>query len=171
MTRITVPAILSFLALAVLTGAVLGQHRSANEALLGVVAVQKEKDRVVIAHVLAKSAAAAAKLQVGDEIRGIDGKEVTKPEDVDKALASKSPGEKVKLAVRREKKMVAVIAKLTERAKYKGDFLKRQRRGATGFAAPAWHVYAWDNVDEGREPPTRENTKGKVVVFHCFQSW
>ena len=37
--------------------------------------------------------------------------------------------------------------------------------------APAWNIYAWENVKKGQEPPTRENTKGKVVVFHCFQSW
>ena len=160
---------LSVCLLAVLTGAVLA--RSANEALLGVVVVPKGKDRVVIAHVLGKSAAAAAKLKVGDVILGISGEEVEKPDDLGKALAALAPGEKVKLAVRREKKKVAIIAKLTERSAYKGDFLKRQRRSATGFKAPAWNIYAWENVKKGQEPPTRENTKGKVVVFHCFQSW
>ena len=47
----------------------------------------------------------------------------------------------------------------------------------TGFEAPDWYAYGWErhDADSNRssavDAPTRENTAGKVVVIHAFQSW
>lgn len=159
-----------FLASAVLAQ---GNHRTENRALLGVVtapAPDKSKRRsVVVLHVLEKSPAAKAGLSAGDEIVSIAGKEVSRPQDVDAALQAYTGGEKVAIEYRRGKEEKTTEAKLIERADYRGDFLKAQRRGATKFKAPEWYVYAW--AQAGKDPPTRATTKKKVVVIHCFQSW
>jgi len=149
-----------------------GHHRTENRALLGIVAVSaKTGDGAVIriAHVLERSPAAKAKLKEGDEIVSIAERKIAKPEDVDAALASYEGGEKVAIAYRRDGKAATAEARLIARADYRGDFLKRQRRGATKFEAPEWFVYAWSKA--GESPPTRESTAKKVVVIHCFQSW
>jgi len=168
MIRYLVP---SLLAAVVFAGAVLAQHRSSNEALLGVVAAPAEKKGVAIARVLPKSPAAAAKMEAGDRILAIGKKEIGTPADVDAALAEREPGKPVAIVVVRDGKKRKVAPKLIARKEYEGEELERTRRGKTGFPAPAWHAWAWANVEKGEEPPTRENTKGKVVVFHCFQSW
>jgi len=150
-----------------------GHHRKENRALLGIVAVaaptKSKRPVIVIAHVLEKSPAAKAGLAKGDEILSIAGSRITKPEDVDSALAGFSGAEKVEVVYRREKQQATAKAKLMERADYRGDFLKRVARGRTGFKAPEWFVYAWARA--GGAAPTRAGTKGKVVVIHCFQSW
>ena len=145
-------------------------HRTENPALLGIVPLQ-EKDKVVVGHVLKKSPAAKAGLQVGDEILEVDGKDIARPQDVDAALSGAAAGDKVDVVYRRAKKRGTASAKLVARRDYRGDFFKSSGRGRTGFKAPDWYVYAWANVPKGKEAPTRKNTKGKVVVIHCFQSW
>ncbi|MCZ6787446.1 MAG: PDZ domain-containing protein, partial [Planctomycetota bacterium] len=141
--------------------------------LLGVVTApvpdKNKQTKVVVLHVLKKSPAAKAGLDAGDEILSIAGKRVFKPQDVDAALKEYGGGEKVAIEYRRDKKKTATQAKLIERIDYRGDFLKRRRRGATKFKAPEWFVYAW--AQAGKEPPTLTTTKKKVVVIHCFQSW
>ena len=152
-----------------------GHHRKENRALLGIVAVtaptKGKRTTVVIAHVLEKSPAAKAGLEKGDEIISIADRKITKPEDVDAALAGFLGAEMVEVVYRRRDKKQATTAKakLIARADYRGDFLKRVARGRTGFKAPEWFVYAWARA--GEAAPTQAGTKGKVVVIHCFQSW
>lgn len=137
-----------------------------NERLLGVVAVARD-GKVLVAHVLKKSPAAKAGLKAGDELIAIAGAKIARPADVGAAVKA----EKLEVRFRRDGREQAVTVKTIERKRYRGDFLKPTPRGKTGFDAPDWHVYAWSGLKEGQEPPTRQNTKGKVVVFHCFQSW
>ncbi len=148
-------------------------HRTENRALLGIVtAPVSEKDKrtkVVVLHVLKKSPAAKAGLKAGDEIVSIAEKSVSTPPDVDAALKEYAGGESVVIAYRRDKREATGTAKLIKRTDYKGDFLKRPRRGETKFKAPDWFVYQW--AQAAKEPPTRATTKKKVVVIHCFQSW
>ena len=143
-------------------------HRKENPALLGIVAAP-EGSRIVVAHVLKKSPAAKAGLKKGDEILSIDGNKIAKPKDVDAALSGFSGGQKVTVEYRRGETKATANAKLIARGDYRGDFLKRQRRGATKFKAPEWFIYSW--AQAGDTPPTLETTKKKVVVIHCFQSW
>ena len=49
--------------------------------------------------------------------------------------------------------------------------VRRPNKGAKGFDAPDWFAYEWTNVPKGKQPPTRKNTRGKVVVIHAFQGW
>ena len=90
---------------------------------------------------------------------------------MDAALSGAAAGDKVAVVYRRAKKKATATARLAARRDYRGDFFKSPGRGRTGFKAPDWYVYAWANVRKGKEPPTRKNTKGKVVIIHCFQSW
>jgi predicted metalloprotease with PDZ domain len=145
-------------------------QEGANEALLGIVAVQRE-GATVISAVLPKSPADKAKLKKGDELVSIADKAIKSPEDVNRALAAAKPKSKVKVVFRREERDSTVEAKLVARADYDQDFLKRRRRGDTGYKASAWHAYAWGNLKEGQKAPALEDCKGKVVVFHAFQSW
>ena len=148
-------------------------HRTENRALLGVVTAavpdKSKRTKVVVLHVLKKSPAAKAGLEAGDEILSIADKKVYTPPDVDAALKEYAGGEAVAIEYRRDKKKATAKAKLIKRAGYKGDFLKRPRRGETKFKAPEWFVYQW--AQAAKEPPTRATTKKKVVVIHCFQSW
>jgi membrane-associated protease RseP (regulator of RpoE activity) len=139
--------------------------QGANPALLGVVAVEGEKG-VELAHVLKDSPAAAAGLRAGDRLVSIDGREMRRAADVDLALRARKPGEEIRVAYRRGEAASEVKATLLARDRVD---VRPRERGATGFEAPAWHVYAWANVAEGKEP-TRERTEGKVVVLHAFQS-
>jgi len=162
------------LALLVLAAPLLaqGHHRKENPALLGIVAVPAPKGKaIVIAHVLDKSPAKKAGLAIGDEIVSIADSKISKPADVDAALTSSAASDKVAVVYRRGGKEATAHAKLMARGKYKGDFLKPRPRGRTGFKAPAWSAFAWVNVPEGKKPPTLKGSRGKVVVFHCFQSW
>ena len=150
-----------------------GHHRTENRALLGVVTAavtdKSKRTKVVVLHVLKKSPAAKAALEAGDEILSIAEKNVSTPPDVDASLEDYVGGEDVAIEYRRGKKKATAQAKLIQRADYKGDFLKRPRRGETKFKAPEWFVYQW--AQAAKEPPTRAATKKKVVVIHCFQSW
>ncbi len=150
-----------------------GHNRTENRALLGVVTAavpdKSKRTKVVVLHVLKKSPAAKAGLETGDEILRIAGKKIEKPQDVDAALASFAGKDKVDVEYRREGQTATAKAKLIARKDYRGDFLKPQTRGKTGFKAPEWFVYAW--AQAGDTPPTLAATKKKVVVIHCFQSW
>lgn len=160
------------MAVTVIAGAASAQHRNRteNEALLGVV-TQPAKAGVEVMHVLERSPAAKAKLKAGDVIALIGEERIKTNWDLDDALAKKKPGEAVEIGYIRGKKRTKTKARLIERDEYRGDFLDQRGRGATGFDAPPWYAYAWSNIGKGRPAPTRENTKGKVVVFHTFQSW
>ena len=140
-----------------------------NRAILGVVAVKGGKN-VEIARVLKGSPAAAAGLKKGDWILKIAGSKVGGPRDVDRLLGDHEGGAKVAIEISREGKSRTVQAKLADRKTYRGEFPKTRARGEKGFKAPEWISYAWTNLGKGK-PPTRESAKGKVVVFHAFQSW
>ncbi len=144
--------------------------RRENAALLGIVSIEKDK-KVFIAHVLKRSPAQRAKVKAGDELVKIGTRAIKRHSDVDAALKEYTPGASVGVVVKREGARVVLRAKLIARRKYKADFLKPMARGRKGFKAPPWFAFAWANIAEGREAPTLENTKGKVVVFHTFQSW
>ena len=145
-------------------------RRWENRVLLGIVSAEVD-GKVTIAHVLPDSPAAQAKLQPGDVLVSIHGKTIERAMDVDRALFPVEPGTTVVVKLKRKRKKVSVSVEVMARGEYRGDLLKRPARGATGFEAPPWYAYAWANVGKKEKPPTRENTKGKVVVFHTFQSW
>lgn len=142
--------------------------RVENPGLLGIVVLQ-EGTRLVVGHVLEDSPAAKAGIAKGDRIEAVADAKVWRAADLDAALGKAGPGKTVNLAVQRESGRVNVPVTLVARSEYAGDFLKPCPKGRTGFEAPEWFAYAWANVPEGKEPPTRENTKGKVVVIHAFQ--
>ena len=64
-----------------------GKIQERNDALLGIVTVKQGKS-VVVAHVLKDSPASSAGLKVGDVLIRVNGRRITDPDDVDKALAS-----------------------------------------------------------------------------------
>ena len=148
--------------------------RDANPSLLGIVALEA-KDAVVVGLVLPDSPAAAAGLAKGDRLLFIADREIERADHVDAALRSVRPGEEVAVELKRDGKKRTLKATVMARREYRHAFLKRRARegwnGETGFEAPAWHAFAWANVPAGGAAPTRANTKGKVVVFHAFQSW
>jgi len=149
-----------------------GQHRNRqeNEALLGIVTAPASKG-VEVVHVLADSPAERAGVRKGDRLLRIGRSKIETPIDVDDALRPFGAGLVVTLAIVRDGKKLHLDATLVGRSSYDGDFLKRRDRGSVGFEAPSWYGYAWHNIPRGQEPPTRENTQGKVVVIHAFQSW
>lgn len=165
----TWPAPLSALALA-LAASPSPLTETDNDALLGVVAVPSDRGVELVA-VIPESPAAEAGLQVGDQLLKLDKQALEQPADLDAALARLEPGDAVELKARRNKKPLAVEATLVQRAEFDSSFLKRRRRGETGYEAPAWYGYAWANVGKKEAPPSKENTAGKVVVVHAFQSW
>lgn len=139
----------------------------ANPAVLGVVAVEREK-AVVLEEVIERTPAADAGLRAGDRLLSIDGHEIRVAADVDRALAGKKPGAEVRVSYRRGEAAAEARARLADRAAI--EALKPRKRGETKFDAPPWRAYAWANAEEGKEP-SPETTKGKVVVIHAFQSW
>jgi membrane-associated protease RseP (regulator of RpoE activity) len=141
--------------------------QEANPAVLGVVAVEREK-AVVVAEVVAGTPAAAAGLHAGDRLLSIGGAEIRRAADVDRALAGRKPGDEVRVAYRRGEAAAEARARLAARASV--EALRPRRSGETRFEAPPWHAYAWANAEEGKEP-SPETTKGKVLVIHAFQSW
>lgn len=149
--------------------AALAQER-ANEALLGVVAVEREAG-VTVAFVLPDSPAAAAELKAGDVLVKVGRREIKRAADVDRALRRAKAGDSVAITYTREKEEQKTSAELIVRRSYKGEFLRSRKRGSTGFKAPEWYGFAWANLEKDEEPPDRANTKDKVVVIHAFQSW
>ena len=140
-----------------------------NMALLGIVAVDVD-GKPVIADVLPRSPARKAGLEPGDQLLMLGTKRVATSFDVGPALAAAAVGDKLEIAYMRAGKEQKCSAKLIARRKYKHDYLKRRTSGSTGFKAPPWHAFAWAATGEDK-PPTFDNTFGKVVVIHAFQSW
>jgi membrane-associated protease RseP (regulator of RpoE activity) len=138
-----------------------------NRAVLGVVAVEGEKG-VFLAEVVAGSPAASAGLRAGDRLVAIDGKDVRRAADVDRALAGRKEADEVRVAYRRGDAAGEARAKLAVRGSV--EALRPRKRGETGFEAPPWHAYAWANVGAGKGP-SPSSAKGKVLVIHAFQSW
>ena len=143
-------------------------HRVENPALLGVVPVRRQGGAVV-AHVLEDSPAAAAGLAVGDCLLRVAGEKVAAPPHVDRALATRAPGDTIEVRYRRGEDERTARIELVARRALASPLLRARPRGQVGFAAPEWIAYHWWGHTDG--PPTRTNTAGKVVVIHCFQSW
>ncbi|MHC4958881.1 MAG: PDZ domain-containing protein [Planctomycetota bacterium] len=139
-------------------------HRQANETYLGLV-VAEEGGKVVIREVLKGSPAAKAKAKPGDVVLRVGAVEIKRHNDVDAGMRGFKPGAKVLLKVQRGKEQLTLSPKAAR------PKVERTARGKTGFKAPAWTAFAWVNEPEGKEPPTLANSKGKIVVFHCFQAW
>lgn len=146
------------------------RHRRENKVLFGVV-TQPVKGGLEVLHVLPKSPADKARIEVGDILTQIFKVKLDNPMHLDDALRDIEPGAKVDFKYKRKGKLHSGTAAVVERGKYKGDFLKPRAPSSTGFDAPEWYGYAWGNVGKQQEPPTRQNTKGKIVVIHAFQGW
>ena len=151
-----------------LLAASLMESQEGNTALLGVVATDG-KDGASIACVLPDSPAGTAGLKKGDLIQQIGDVKVRKASDVDAAMKQAQPGRDVTIRFTRGKEAKTATARPVARQSYRSDALKPQTRGKIGFKAPDWHVASWSGVKGN--PPSRETTKGKVVVIHAFQSW
>lgn len=165
--------ILCTLVLALCSEAALCQkvrNRRENKVLLGIVTAPA-KGGLEVRHVLPKSPADKAGIQVGDILTQVSQVKLDNPMKLDDALRDIEPGTKVICKYKRKKKQRSGTAKVIERSKYKGGFLRARARNSTGFDAPEWYAYAWGNVSKKRKPPTRQNTKGKIVVIHAFQGW
>ncbi|MGE0711135.1 MAG: PDZ domain-containing protein [Planctomycetota bacterium] len=92
----------------------LAKQRIPSAPFLGIRSEQRNGGSQIV-EVVPDSAAAAAKLAVGDVIVRIDGKAVRGPEDVVEALAKRGVGDKVRLAVKRGEQTVELDATLGER--------------------------------------------------------
>ncbi len=146
------------------------RNRRENKVLLGVV-TEPVKGGLEVLLVLPKSPAEGAGIKVGDILTRVSEVKLDNPMQLDDALQALDPGTKVSFDYKRKKKRYSGTATVVERSKYKGDFLKQRTRSSTGFEAPEWHAYSWGNLGRKQKPPTRQNTKGKIVVIHAFQGW
>lgn len=160
-----------FVALLACAAAVAAQgrgHRLANPTTLGLV-VYESGGKVVVHEALEGSPAQKAGVRPGDVVVKVGPHEVKRHNDVDFALRKWPKDKQIELDLIRDGKKRSVMA--LPAAGFRHAYLLAADRKQTGFDAPAWHAFAWVNVGKGKEPPTRANTKGKVVVIHCFQSW
>lgn len=142
-----------------------------NPALLGVVAVDAERGLRLV-EVIAGSAARGADLRAGDILLRLDDEFLDDPAHLDRLLAAHEPGDEVSYRFLRGRDRVHQ-GKLTlgQRSRLRSEGLQRRKQGQTGFEAPPWHGWAWANLKEEEEAPSRANTAGRVVVIHAFQSW
>jgi len=145
-------------------------NRVENKALAGLI-VHETQGRVVVSKVLKDSPAAKVGLRAGDLILEAGERKVTRHNDIDRAIEGLEPGAKFKIEYERESKRKTVELTLVARRGFASDYFKGPGRKRVGFKAPAWSAFAWVNVPKGELRPTVINTRGKVVVFHCFQSW
>jgi membrane-associated protease RseP (regulator of RpoE activity) len=108
-----------------------------------------------------ETVAADMGLQVGDIIIGMDGKPVKSLADMGGVLRSRQwwAGDVLKFRVRRGDEELDLAAPMRPAAP-----------SAEGKPATPWKVEKWGNLPEGKEAPTLESLKGKVVVLFCFTS-
>ena len=161
---------ITLLALASLAYAQGRGNRVENKALAGLI-VHEVRGAVVVSKVLKDSSAAKVGLRAGDLILQAGERKVTRHNDVDRAIEGLEPGAKFKIEYERESKKKVVELTLVARRGFASDYFKGPGRKRVGFKAPAWSAFAWVNVPKGKLRPTVINSRGKVVVFHCFQSW
>ncbi|MEM8884155.1 MAG: PDZ domain-containing protein [Planctomycetota bacterium] len=161
------------LVLALLAAAVGAQgkgDREQNPTTLGLVVFER-KGKVVVHAALEGSPAARAGMKRGDVLTAVGPRPVQRHTDIDIALRRWTKGRAVELDFRRGGKKRHLWMTPVPWAKLDHPWLRAASKQRTGFDAPAWHAFAWENVAKGAEPPTRANTRGKVVVIHCFHSW
>ena len=145
-------------------------NRQANEITLGLVVFEK-KGKVVVAEALAGSPAKKAGVKAGDVVVKLGPRPIKRHNDIDRALRKWRSDRKIEIDLIRKGKKLSLMTSPVLLADFRHAYLKPAARGRTGFPAPAWHAFAWANVPRGRRPPTLANTRGKVVVIHCFQRW
>ncbi len=144
-------------------------HPQENPALLGVVATDTDGGPVTVVRVLRESPAATIGVRPGDRLLSIDQTTLNSPRHLDQVLAQYQPGNSLILALARGGQPLHFPVVLVARNLVPEAALRRQR-GMVGFPAPPWYGYAWD-LPKGVPAPTRNNSRGKVVVIHAFQSW
>ncbi|MHC4953902.1 MAG: PDZ domain-containing protein [Planctomycetota bacterium] len=144
--------------------------REQNAALAGIIVHEKNR-KVVVQHVLKKSPAEKAGLRRGDVLLQVGERKMERHNDLDRALAGLAAKDAVKVRYERAGKPAEATLKLVAHRGFKSDYLRGPGRGRTGYKAPDWSAFAWVNVPSGKKPPTLAGSRGKVVVFHCFQSW
>ena len=157
----------------VLAGVAVAQgrgNRVENKAIAGLV-VHEIRKTVVVVKVLENSPAARAGLRAGDHIRQVGERSIARHNDIDRAIEGLEPGAKLKVVYERESERKTVELTLVARRGFKSDLLKGPGRNRVGYKAPAWSAFSWVNVPKGKRKPTLANSRGKVVVFHCFQTW
>jgi serine protease Do len=88
-------------------------NRTESRAQLGVLLQEHEKG-VEVMEVSEPSAAATAGIRMKDVITSVDGKKMTKPEEMVDYIQSKKPGDKVELSLLRDGKEMSVSATLGE---------------------------------------------------------
>lgn len=76
-------------------------ERSDNESVAGIVVTEGRDDGIVVVQVRPNSSAAAAGIRVHDSIVAVDGREVTSPRDLVRALRQRDPGSTIELRVAR----------------------------------------------------------------------
>ncbi len=145
-------------------------NRSENDALAGLI-VHERAGKVVVAAVLADSPAAKAGLKKGDTLLQAGERKLTRHNDLDRAIDGLEAGADVVVRYERGGKKQKATLKLVARRGFASDYLRGPGSKKVGFKSPGWSAFAWINVPKGKVAPDAENTRGKVVVFHCFQSW
>lgn len=88
-----------------------------DRAMLGVT-TESSKEGVLIKEITKESAAEKAGLKSGDLIRKVGDAKIETPDDLTKAISAKKPGDKVDIAISRDKKDQTVSAELS---KWKGS--------------------------------------------------
>jgi len=145
-------------------------NRSENDALAGFI-VHEREGKVVVAAVLADSPAAKAGLKKGDTLLQAGERKLKRHNDLDRAIDGLEVDSQLVLRYERGGKKQKATLKLVARRGFASDYLRGPGAKKAGFKSPGWSAFAWVNVPKGKVAPDAENTRGKVVVFHCFQSW
>ena len=144
--------------------------RTQNDALAGLI-LHEKNGGVVVAVVLKGSPAQKAGLRKGDTLLQVGERKITRHNDIDRAIEGLAAGTELKLRFERAGKQQTVKLKLVKRRGFASKYMRGPGPKRVGFKSPGWSAFAWVNVPRGQAPPDASNTRGKVVVFHCFQSW
>jgi peroxiredoxin len=118
---------------------------------------------VLIKQAVAKTPAARAGLQAGDQVMSVDGVRVMKPQELVGTVQKKGVGESVSLIVLRGEKSLLFTLKLEPRP----DELAFLRDQLVGKPAPA---FALDD-SKGPHPAKLEALRGHIVVVEFFATW
>lgn len=106
-----------------------------NRALLGVTTEKNDDGAVEIQSVTDESAAAKAGLKKGDIIRKVDDSKIESPDDLSEVIKNHKPGDKVSVAITRDKKDQTITAEL---GKWKGTTVFAQN-----------YKFDWNDLDMG----------------------
>lgn len=107
---------------------------AAGGAALGVILDTSKPELLTVDEVNEKSGAKEAGLQKGDAILAIEGKKVTKVEDIAEILKERKAGSSVEVTYRREKKETTVAVRLTARGEMFTDQMNRNDQMSGDFS-------------------------------------